>query len=127
MGVQQSSSHSTVQGTLLEPLTTSSDDNCLSENGLRSRSTSIRNSFWVMTFCFSTNHACVTTVLALASTELGSSLGGYSNGTLYLCYTLSALVGATGVVQTLGQKGALVSGAFAYCVYVSSFLVAIIW
>lgn len=33
------------------------------------------------------NHACVTTVLAFASSELGTQLAGYTSGTLYLCYT----------------------------------------
>jgi hypothetical protein len=44
-------------------------------------------SFCLMAVCFSLNHACVTTVLSLASSELGTELAGYTSGTLYLCYT----------------------------------------
>ena len=87
----------------------------------------VYNSFILMSCCFSINHACVTTVLGLASTELGSRLGGYSSGTLYVCYTLCALLGATWIVGALGQKRALVLGTAAYCVYVSSFLVGLVW
>lgn len=87
----------------------------------------IRKNVLLMSMCFSLNHACVTTVIALASTELGDTLGGVSVGVLYLMYTLMAMVGATGIVEELGTKRALVTGAWAYCFYVGSFLLAIIW
>mmetsp|Transcript_264 Transcript_264/g.442 ORF Transcript_264/g.442 Transcript_264/m.442 type:complete len:498 (-) Transcript_264:155-1648(-) len=84
----------------------------------------VRASFFLMALCFSLNHSSVTTVLALATTELGGKLGGYSSGTLYVTYTLCALLFATAIVQRLGQKGALVAGCTAYCFYVVAFLIA---
>mmetsp|Transcript_23862 Transcript_23862/g.28840 ORF Transcript_23862/g.28840 Transcript_23862/m.28840 type:complete len:448 (+) Transcript_23862:159-1502(+) len=87
-------------------------------------SDSVYWAFARMAACFSFNHACVTTVLSLASSELGKDLGGYSSGTLYCFYTLIALFGATAIVDTLGSKQALVAGCAAYCVYVATFLVS---
>mmetsp|Transcript_39618 Transcript_39618/g.55020 ORF Transcript_39618/g.55020 Transcript_39618/m.55020 type:complete len:469 (+) Transcript_39618:234-1640(+) len=87
----------------------------------------VYSSFVVMAACFSLNHACVTTVLSLASTELGPQLGGLSSGLLFLGYTLTALLLSTALVAAMGQKSALASGTAAYCLYVSVFLVAIFW
>ncbi|KAK3268319.1 hypothetical protein CYMTET_23170 [Cymbomonas tetramitiformis] len=87
----------------------------------------IRKNVLLMSMCFSLNHACVTTVIGLASSELGDTLGGVSVGVLYLMYTLTAMVGATGIVEKVGTKRALVTGAWAYCFYVGSFLLAILW
>jgi len=87
-------------------------------------SASILRSFLTMSVCFSLNHACVTTVLALSSAELGDELGGDSSGVLFICYTLIALCGATLIVDHLGHKAALVAGCAMYCFYVAIFLVA---
>ena len=43
-------------------------------------------------------------VIAIASSEFESGLGGYSTGTLYAMYTLSALLFSSGVVIKLGAK-----------------------
>ena len=74
------------------------------------RSTSVLRSFLAMCICFSANHACVTTVLGLASAELGDTLGGYSSGTLFVCYTLTALCGATLIVDLLGATTIMCKG-----------------
>lgn len=82
--------------------------------------------FLIMMMCFSINHGTVTAVLALASQPsiLGSELGGYSSGTLYIFYTLSAMTITAWIVGKLGGKYGLASGLFLYCFYVGSFLLA---
>ena len=80
--------------------------------------------FIMMATCFSINHGVATALIALASSEFEEGLGGYSTGVLYACYTLSALLMSTGVVKKIGAKHALCTGLFAYCAYVSAFLVA---
>jgi len=87
------------------------------------QSSAIMRSFLTMCICFSLNHACVTTVLGLASSVLGETLSGNSSGTLYVFYTLTALCGATFVVGKLGTKGSLVAGCALYCFYVAIFIV----
>lgn len=82
-------------------------------------------SFLLMAIAFSINHGCVTAVLALSSAELGKELSGDSSGTLYITYTLSALLAATGLVRRLGAKWSLVSGLGLYCTYVAAFLIAV--
>ncbi|KAK3279712.1 hypothetical protein CYMTET_12418 [Cymbomonas tetramitiformis] len=90
-------------------------------------SAGIYRSVMLMSLCFSLNHGCVTSVIGLASIELGDQLGGDSLGLLYVMYTCIALVGATGIVEVLGQKWALVAGTSAYCVYVATFVFALAW
>lgn len=82
--------------------------------------------FLIMMFCFAINHATVTALIALASQPsiLGSTLGGYSSGTLYIFYTFSAMTVTAWIVQKLGGKNGLASGLFLYCFYVVSFLIA---
>lgn len=82
--------------------------------------------FVMMSLCFSLNHGCVTSCLALASAQLGPKLGGYSSGVLYAFYTLTALLLAPDVVRRLGSKGALDWGLFLYCAYVGSYAVALV-
>eukprot|EP00471_Norrisiella_sphaerica_P006643 CAMPEP_0184490862 /NCGR_PEP_ID=MMETSP0113_2-20130426/19111_1 /TAXON_ID=91329 /ORGANISM="Norrisiella sphaerica, Strain BC52" /LENGTH=425 /DNA_ID=CAMNT_0026874981 /DNA_START=98 /DNA_END=1375 /DNA_ORIENTATION=+ len=77
-----------------------------------------------MALCFSINHGCVTAVLGLASANLGDELGGVQSGTLYILYTLSALLIATSLVHSLGAKWSLACGLGMYCFYVGSFLIA---
>mmetsp|Transcript_5575 Transcript_5575/g.7420 ORF Transcript_5575/g.7420 Transcript_5575/m.7420 type:complete len:460 (+) Transcript_5575:36-1415(+) len=85
---------------------------------------SLQASFIFMALCFSINHGCVTAVLGLASANLGDELGGIQSGTLYILYTLSALLIATSLVHSLGAKWSLVWGLGLYCAYVASFLIA---
>lgn len=81
------------------------------------------NFVW-LAVCFSVNHACVTSLLALATRNLGQALGGVQTGVLYSTYTLSALFMASGLVQRHGFKNVLGLGLGLYCLYVASFLVA---
>jgi hypothetical protein len=87
----------------------------------------LRGNFVYMSVCFSLNHACVTSALALSTANLGSVLGNASNATLYVLYTCSALAFAGPHVRRRGSKQALVDSTFAFCVYVGSFYVAEVW
>ena len=73
----------------------------------------LANFCW-MSLCFSLNHGCVTSCLALASAQLGPALGGYSSAILYLFYTTTALLVAPAIVRTLGPKGSLDYGLLLY-------------
>ncbi|GMH75989.1 hypothetical protein TrVE_jg12144 [Triparma verrucosa] len=90
----------------------------------------IVRSFLLMSICFSANHGAVTACLGLASARLGdltyldADLGTWQNGTLYTFYTLSAVFGATYVVDRLGSRNGILAGVSIYCVYVCCFLVA---
>jgi hypothetical protein len=109
-------------------------DEALSDSGMTSMSDDGRlpptasgvllNFVW-MSVCFSLNHGCVTSCLALASAQLGPALGGYSSGILYLFYTMTALLVAPAVVQRLGAKGSLQGGLLLYCLYVGSYALAL--
>ena len=72
---------------------------------------------------FSANHGGVVSCLSLATARLGS-LGAWQSVSLYLSYTLSALLGATYVVKTFGSRDALLAGMSMYCVYVGCFAFA---
>ncbi|KAJ1638811.1 hypothetical protein T492DRAFT_941070 [Pavlovales sp. CCMP2436] len=87
---------------------------------------SVLSNFMLVSLFFSLNHGCVTSCLALASSQLGPALGGYSAGVLYLCYTLTALLFAPGIVTRLGAKGSLNWGLVLYCAYVGSYALAVI-
>lgn len=80
--------------------------------------------FVAMCVLFSINHGCVTACIALASSDLGSDLSAWSSGTLYLMYTLCALIGANAIVHVTGSKYGLASALLLYCAYIASFLVA---
>jgi len=84
----------------------------------------ILGNFIFMAVCFATVLGTVTGLLALASASLGNELGGTSSGTLYICYTLSALLTAAGLVQNFGSKAILSVGVFSYGIYVGGFLLA---
>eukprot|EP00939_MAST-03C_sp_MAST-3C-sp1_P003856 g3856.t1 len=84
----------------------------------------VLSSFVLMSIFFSLNHGCVTACVALASSDLGSDLGAYSSGTLYLAYTLCALLGSTTIVHFTGVKYGLVSALLLYCAYIGSFIIA---
>jgi hypothetical protein len=87
----------------------------------------VRRNFVRMSVCFSLNHACVTSALALSTANLGPVLGNASNAVLYVFYTFSALLYAGPHVRRRGSKAALVDSTFAFCVYVGSFYVAEVW
>lgn len=84
----------------------------------------VLGNFVLMSVLFSINHGCVTACIALASSDLGADLAPWSSGTLYLMYTLCALVGANAIVHFTGAKYGLASALFLYCAYIASFLVA---
>ncbi|KAL7558228.1 hypothetical protein ACA910_016108 [Epithemia clementina (nom. ined.)] len=81
-----------------------------------------RNFRW-MSILFGANHASVVSCLSLATARF-AAVGAWQSGILYVAYVASALFGATGVVQSLGGRNALVAGMALYCVYVAAFLVA---
>lgn len=87
----------------------------------------LRRNFIRMSICFSLNHACVTSALALSTANLGPVLGNASNAVLYIFYTCTALVYAGPHVRWRGSKAALVDSSFAFCAYVGSFYVAEVW
>lgn len=99
------------------------DGGVVGGNGLSSKTRVLIN-FVIMTVAFSINHACATTLIALASSEFPADLASLSTGTLYGVYTLSALLISTGVVEKVGPKYSLCIGVYGYCAYVGSFLVA---
>jgi len=83
----------------------------------------IHNNFLLMSFLFSANHGSVVSCLSLAIARLGD-LGAWQSGALFLSYTLSALLGATHLVKTVGARDALRLGMWLYCIYVGCFVVA---
>eukprot|EP01064_Diplonema_japonicum_P025706 TRINITY_DN37129_c0_g1_i1.p1 TRINITY_DN37129_c0_g1~~TRINITY_DN37129_c0_g1_i1.p1 ORF type:complete len:478 (+),score=95.40 TRINITY_DN37129_c0_g1_i1:21-1454(+) len=86
---------------------------------------SVKKNFIHMSFWFAVNHAAVSVGLALASTVLGSDLGGTGNGALYGVYTGTALLFAGPVVGYLGEKWSLVAGLSLYTSYLAAFLIAL--
>lgn len=95
------------------------------EQQLASSSRLLRN-FLTMCIAFSTNHGCVVSCLAYASTQLGNDLGGYGSGCLYVFYALTAFFLSKPVVSIVGPKNGLLLGVSGYCVYVGGFLFAIL-
>jgi hypothetical protein len=90
---------------------------------------SSRELYWnfiVMCAGFSVNHGCVVSCLAYSTAELGTHMGGYGSGTLYVCYALTALFFSKPIVASLGPKNGLLIGTGGYCVYVGAFLAAIL-
>jgi len=82
--------------------------------------------FIIMCLAFSFNHGCVVSCLAYSSTELGSELGGYGSGCLYVFYALTAFFLSKPVVSMIGPRLGLFAGTAGYCVYVGGFLFAIL-
>eukprot|EP00298_Acanthocystis_sp_HF-20_P010486 c18881_g1_i1.p1 GENE.c18881_g1_i1~~c18881_g1_i1.p1 ORF type:complete len:458 (+),score=177.54 c18881_g1_i1:84-1376(+) len=83
---------------------------------------SVYTTFLFVTFFFSLNHGTVTALIALASSDLGD-LGRYCTGTLYIMYTVVALLFSALIVSYTGFKWGLFAGLAVYCFYVCSFLV----
>ena len=75
---------------------------------------------------FSVNHGCVVSCLAYSTAELGTELGGYGSGMLYVCYALTALFLSKPLVAGVGAKLGLLIGVGGYCIYVAAFLVAVV-
>lgn len=86
----------------------------------------IWRNFIVMCLAFSFNHGCVVSCLAYSTTELGSDLGGYGSGCLYVFYALTAFFLSKPVVSMIGPRLGLFAGTAGYCVYVGGFLFAIL-
>lgn len=89
--------------------------------GSKSKSYLIVLSFVLMAICFSLNHATVTTMISFAAPSQGR-LGNYCTGTLYVMYTVIALLLSNIIVDYTGHKWGLVWGLGVYCFYVCSFL-----
>jgi MFS family permease len=86
---------------------------------------SLRN-FYVMAINFSITHGCVTSCLSYGTAELGDDLGGFGNGTLYICYAFVALFLSSEILMVTGPKKGLILGLWGYCVYVLGFLLALL-
>jgi len=83
--------------------------------------------FVLMCIGFSVNHGCVVSCLAYSTAELGTQLGGYGSGVLYVFYALTALLLSKPVVGSLGPKMGLILGCGGYCVYVCGFFAAVLF
>eukprot|EP00756_Hemistasia_phaeocysticola_P049067 Hpha_TRINITY_DN23498_c0_g1::TRINITY_DN23498_c0_g1_i1::g.113972::m.113972 len=82
----------------------------------------VLRSFLLMTLSFSTSSGAVTGSIALASSVLGSDLGGSGVGSLYLMYTFSAMFIAKPLLRRAGEKRALVLGLTLYSAFLFSFI-----
>eukprot|EP01064_Diplonema_japonicum_P030709 TRINITY_DN5292_c3_g1_i1.p1 TRINITY_DN5292_c3_g1~~TRINITY_DN5292_c3_g1_i1.p1 ORF type:complete len:509 (+),score=136.17 TRINITY_DN5292_c3_g1_i1:55-1581(+) len=87
---------------------------------------SVMMSFMTMTLCFALNHGTVTAVIPLATAQFGEHLGDFSLGTLYIFYTLTALLGSTVIVERLKHKWALVMGCAVYSLYVGGMFLGVL-
>ena len=85
----------------------------------------IWRNFIIMCLAFSVNHGCVVSCLAYSSTMLGSELGGYGSGCLYVFYALTAFFLSKPVVSMIGPRLGLFAGTAGYCIYVGGFLFAV--
>lgn len=90
------------------------------------KGTRLYRNFLTMSIAFSLNHGCVVSCLAYASTELGSSLGGYGSGCLYVFYALTAFLVSKPTVAMIGPKYGLLAGVLGYCIYIAGFLFSIL-
>ena len=79
--------------------------------------------FMMMSLAFSINHATVTAMVSLASSNL-ADLGNLQNALLYLFYTFTALLASKTIVNMTGAKGGIVAGLGMYMFYVGSFILA---
>lgn len=95
-----------------------------SENDIKSIANLYKN-FIIMCIAFSLNHGAVVSCLAYATAQLGNDLGGYGSGTLYIFYSITALLFSKPIVSMVGPKKGLILGVGGYCVYVAGFLFAI--
>jgi len=98
----------------------------LSEDSVTRKNVWLRN-FIVMAVCFSINHGCVTSVLALASSDFDDDLAAISSTLLYGTYTTSALFAAVPLVLSLGAKRSLSFGLWLYCFYLVPFAIILLF
>ena len=89
-------------------------------------SSALYRNFYALSIAFALNHGCVVTCLAYSSTMLGDEMGSVTNGCLYVSYAVVAFVAAKALVTTVGPKQSLLLGVMGYCVYVFSFLLAVL-
>jgi len=89
-------------------------------------SSALYRNFYALSIAFALNHGCVVTCLAYSSTMLGDEMGSVTNGCLYVSYAVVAFVAAKALVATVGPKQSLLLGVMGYCVYVFSFLLAVL-
>lgn len=82
--------------------------------------------FILMSTCFSINHGAVVTVIALATAHLGPLLGAFDLAFFNSMYVFTGLVLQSVVVHALGLKKGLFAGCALYCMYVLSFLLAML-
>lgn len=75
--------------------------------------------FVLMSLCFSASHGSAVLGIDYASSVFDSTLGDFSNGILYLSYTLTSLLGATVVVDVLSPRPALCLAALCYVGYMA--------
>jgi len=96
-----------------------------------SESSSQRQGSWVWNFVamanwFSINHACMASVLSLASANFDKNLAALSSAIFWAAYTFSALFIAMILVLTLGSKKSLVLGLLMYCCYIIPFAIILL-
>jgi MFS family permease len=87
----------------------------------------IYRNFLIMAVSVSAGHGVMTTCLAYAAAELGSSLGGVSSGILYILYAIVTLLLAKPFVTMTGPKLSLVAALIALCVYGVGFVLGIVF
>ena len=90
------------------------------------KSQSLYRNYILFCICFSLTHGSMDSVLEYASSELGSSLAGYSGFVLYICYTISALFVAKPAALAIGPKQGIIWGLFGFICYVGSFFLSIL-
>lgn len=108
------------EGDVVDSMFSLADEESLSANQL----------YWnfvLMCAAFSVNHGCVVSCLAYSTAELGTQLGGYGSGVLYVFYALTALLLSKPVISCLGSKTGLILGTSGYCVYVCGFFGAVLF
>jgi len=96
-------------------------------SGAKTRKNVWLRNFIGMAICFSINHGCVTSVLALASSDFDEDLAAISSALLYGTYTTSALFAAVPLVLSLGAKRSLSFGLWLYCFYLVPFAIILLF
>lgn len=87
---------------------------------------SLFKGFVLMSVYFSLSHGCVVSVIDLSS-NFGHNLGSYSVGTLYAAYVVTATLMGVPLISISSAKRVLVASMVMLSVYVSSYLLALIF
>jgi len=82
--------------------------------------------FALMACAFAVNHGCVTATIAIGSSDFNPNLSAVSNATLYITYTLGALLLAVPMVKIYGPHRCLVIGLTAYVFYVLPYAIIVV-